>query len=132
MILTSLIIAAATAAGKQGFQAIKQNKAMNQDELILEQCGKRPLFIGKRRNEYNACVNALPMVQNAGTDELINFTPPTGNGNFIDFINRQNFTPGGTTPPTPGTGGTFLEQHGTKILIGGAAFAALYLITKKK
>ena len=104
---------------KKAFNVINKQKMANQDEYILQNCGKRPLFIGKRRKAYDECVASLPIVQSAGSDELNYFDPPVGgNGTIL------------TTPPLENE--NFFKKYQTPIIIGAAALVGLYFITKKK
>jgi|SRR5210317_2194869 len=122
------IITAATSLIPAAGKVVRRQRDANMNTFLVEQCGKRPLFPGRRRKEYEACVN------NALTSWRPTNLPPgfnPGNEGAGDFINISP-NQGGTLPPsgTPG-GETFFEKYKTPLLIGGAAIAA-FLIFKKK
>jgi hypothetical protein len=81
------------------------NAFANQKELqwIEPDCGSRPFFIGKRRNEWEQCVAKAQQ-------------------------QRQQF---GIMPGTEtATGKSFLSKNKTPLLIGGAIIAGLILFNK--
>lgn len=109
---------------KRGYNILKKQVMANRNDYLTEQCGNRPFFTGKRRKEYDACV------------ERANLTAPRSD--------VPGLPPGGTTPgndflefPTGDTGnngGGMTQQTKTLLYVGGAALllGAAYLIFKKK
>ncbi len=126
------IITAASSLIPAAGKVIRRQRDANMNEYLVEKCGKRPIFPGRRRQEYEACVN------NALTSWRPTNLPPgfnpgnAGAGNFTNISPNVSPNQGGTPPPsgTPGSE-TFLEKYKTPLLIGGAAIAA-FLIFKKK
>lgn len=122
------IITAASSIIPAAGRVVRRQRDANMNEYLVDQCGKRPLFPGRRRKEYEACVNNA-LTSWRPTNLPPGFNPPTGGaGDFINISPNQ----GGTLPPsgTPG-GETFFQKYKTPLLIGGAAVAA-YLIFKKR
>lgn len=74
-------------------------------EIDYSACGKRPIFCGKKRNEYNECMKQIANENNMG----LVFTPPTA---FKKFV-CENKTP---------------------LIISGAILIAgiVYFLTRKK
>ena len=128
MPIIPLITTAATTLIPAAGRVVRRQRDANMNEYLVEQCGKRPLFPGRRRKAYEECVNNA-LATWRPTNLPPGFNPGNeGAGNFINISPNQ----GGTLPPsgTPG-GETFFEKYKTPLLIGGAAVAA-YLIFKKR
>lgn len=97
---------------------------MTRNEYLTEQCGNRPFFTGKRRKEYDACVENAKLTAPAPS---YNVPPPGGTTPGDDF----------STSPTGNTGNNgngMPQQTKTLLYVGGAALllVAAYLILKKK
>jgi hypothetical protein len=96
---------------------------MTRNDYLTEQCGNRPFFTGKRRKEYDACIENAKLT----APTKYNAPPKGGTTPGNDIL---EFPPGNT-----GTnGGGMTQQTKTLLYIGGAALllGAAYLILKKK
>ena len=97
---------------------------MTRNEYLTEQCGNRPFFTGKRRKEYDACVENAKLTAPAPS---YNVPPPGGTTTENDILEFP-------TGNTGNNGGEMTQQNKTLLYIGGAALllGAAYLIFKKK
>ncbi len=126
------IITAASSLIPAAGNVVRKQREANMNDYLVQQCGKRPLFPGRRREAYEECVN------NALTSWRPTNLPPgfnpgnAGAGNFTNITPNVSPNQGGTPPPSGTTEGeTFFQKYKTPLLIGGAAIAA-FLIFKKK
>jgi hypothetical protein len=119
-----LIQTAADAAITGVTQSIRKNQNINMDEYLVNACGERPFFVGKRRNEWDSCARAA-----RASAPVATFDTPT-NFNVTPPINADgSFLPSPTQKP-PG-----LSLRNRNLLIAGGAvllIGAIILINKKK
>lgn len=107
MALTQEQIDLITGAVQTGVTVVS---GLNADKDLYPQCGKRPFFTGKRRDDYDACVSTQPA--------------PSPNGRGNNFFN----------PPGENGEQTFFQKYKTPMLIGGGLILAItiYKLTKRK
>jgi hypothetical protein len=93
------------------------------NDYLTEQCGKRPFFTGKRRKEYDACIENAKLTAPAPS---YNVPPPGGTTPGDDILEFP-------TGDTGNNGGGMTKQTKTLLYIGGAALLlGAYLILKKR
>lgn len=92
-----------------GAVSAASNAFQNQgnEQWSAPQCGKRPFFIGRRRNEWEQC-KAIAMQQ------------------------QQTAPSEGPQGPQPSTAGNFIANNKNALLIGGAVVGGLILFTMLK
>lgn len=93
---------------------------LNTNKFDYPECGKRPLFTGKRRNAYDQCVAALIQSGRAAAPEQM----PSAMPNFVTPGAQIQAPQVATRTAAPMN---FLTKYKTPLLIGGAAIAAILI-----